>query len=77
MKVLNLSQAAVKYGVPQPTLSRYVKAGLIRVYQPADGRGWQLLVFEEDVAQVAAHYSPGGGRGKLQKLRKAILAASH
>ena len=77
MKVVNLSQAAAKYGIPLATLSSYVGAGLIRVYQRPERRGQQLLLFEADVAAIAEHWSPGGGRAKVEKLRKAILAASH
>jgi transposase len=77
---ISQSEAARKYGVPQPLISSWVKQGLIRVLRPG-GRGRPYELVEEDVARLAAIYheeaarSPHGLQGKRTRqllLRKLL-----
>ncbi len=63
MNAIPLSRAAAKYNVPVTTLSNWYHAGLIRsVDHEGDRR--VVLLFEPDVAALAAQYRPGRGRWK-------------
>ncbi len=55
------SEAARKYGVPHPTLSRWTQAGHIK---KVDSDGYKTYLKEQDVAYCAFVYEERGGRGK-------------
>jgi len=65
-EAISLSEAARRYGVPQPLLSRWVKWGLIRFF----GReGKEYRVSAEDVRRLADIYHEvkareGGFKGR-------------
>jgi len=72
-EAISLSEAARRYGVPQPLLSRWVKWGLIRFL----GReGKEYRVSAEDVRRLAAVYhevkaAKGGFKGRsIRRLLK-------
>ncbi len=59
---LGIAEASRKYGIPQPTLSRWSKAGYI---ERIGREGQKVLIDEADVAYCAAVYQmQGGGPGK-------------
>ena len=61
-KPISLSAASRKYGIPDPTLSRWVKAGYI---SKLGHEGRKVLVDEADVAyRVEIYRRLGGGRGR-------------
>ena len=70
MKSLSIREAATKYGIPQRTLSDWVGDGLVRVMRKGERRGQPTLVFEDDVAQLAAHYKPGRSRWNRPSLEQ-------
>ena len=56
---LGIAEAARKYGLPNPTISRWVRRGIIRVL----GReGQKVLIDEADVAYAVTVYRLKGGR---------------
>ncbi len=56
-----ISRAAREYGIPQPTISKWVRKGLIRIL----GRdGNKKLIDSADVAYCAEIYRRRGGRGR-------------
>lgn len=65
-------EAARKYGIPSPTISRWIRQGLIRVISPGR-RGRPCKIVEEDVARLAEIYhavreaSPHGFKGKRMR----------
>lgn len=64
-QVIGVNQAADKYDVPGPTISRWVKKGFIRVLgsRLVPG-GFQKLLDESDVAYCVAVYKTDPGQGK-------------
>lgn len=71
---LTMRQAATLYNIPQPTLSGWVKAGIIRRVE-SGSRGQRCLIMERDVATAAKHYIPGpGGRGRRARILAAVAA---
>lgn len=58
---INLREAGRKYGIPGPTISRWVKKGLIaKIGQ----NGQRVLLDEADVAYCATIYKTSGSQGK-------------
>ena len=55
------SEAARKYGIRHPTLSRWTQAGYI---EKVDSDGYKTYLKEQDVAYCAFIYEERGGRGK-------------
>jgi len=49
-QAISINGAARKYGLHPPNISRWTKAGYIRVLSPAKGRGHKLLIDESDIA---------------------------
>jgi predicted site-specific integrase-resolvase len=68
MTGIGLREASRKYGVPDSTLSHWVRAGLIRKIQERQKRGQPLLLYEADVKQLAAKYKPGRSRWNRPEL---------
>jgi hypothetical protein len=56
-----LREAARKYGIHQPTLSRWVQAGHIK---RVDSDGYRVYLNEQDVAYCATVYEERKGSGK-------------
>jgi transposase len=67
---IGLREASRLYGVPRQTLSDWVAQGLIRLLQKPDGRGKPSLLYEPDVAQLAANYKPGRSRWNRPSLER-------
>lgn len=60
---ISLTEASGKYGIGLATLSRWVKAGRIRVIErQTNARGRPVMVEELDVAAAADGYEPRQGR---------------
>ena len=72
MEPLSIRQAAAKYNIPTATLRWWVRDGMVRIVQRAAAPGRPTYIVEADVAALAAHYQPGPGRGKRQRLRDAV-----
>lgn len=70
---IGITEASRKYGVPDPTIWRWVERGLIPIVRPGVGRGpgSATMIDERELARVAAAYLENPGRGK----RTAILSA--
>ncbi len=49
---ISMSESSRKYGISQPTFSRWAKLGFIKVLE----RGWKVYLDEADVAYCAAVY---------------------
>jgi len=64
---IGIGEAARKYGINQPTLSRWKDKGYIRVI---DQIGQKIMVDEADVAYMAAWYKTNPSRGRRSDLRK-------
>jgi hypothetical protein len=62
MNGIGLREAAEKYHVPRSTLSGWASRGLIRKVQERLTRGQPVLLYEPDVAALAATYTPGRTR---------------
>lgn len=62
---ISQSEGARKYGVPQTTISGWVRDGIIPVLQ----NGYKVYIDESRLAEVAAayHKKPGRGRRNVQK----------
>ena len=60
-QIIGIAEAGRKYGVPHPTISRWVKKGFIRI-KGQDGQ--KMLVDESDVAYCAEVYNSRRGQGK-------------
>lgn len=58
---INLREASRKYVIPSPTISRWVKKGLISKIGQA---GQRVLLDEADVAYCATIYKAHGSQGK-------------
>ena len=56
-----ISQAARKYGVPQPTISKWTKKGYIKII---GHDGQKVLIDSADMAYCAEIYRTKQGRGK-------------
>jgi len=57
-----ISEAARKYGILQPTLSKWVRAGIIRIVSRQANR---ILIDEADVAYCAEIYRQRGKMGRI------------
>lgn len=55
---LGIAEAARKYSIPHPTISRWVRRGLIAVL---DRDGQKVLINEQDIAYCAYIYHNNGG----------------
>lgn len=73
MMGISQREAARKYGIPSPTISRWVRQGLIRVISPGR-RGMPCRIAEEDIARLAEIYhavraaSPHGFKGRRMRV---------
>lgn len=68
---ISLTDAEEKYGVPQPTLSYWVRTGKVNVIQD-QGPGYPKLVDEVDVAaQIKLWRQRRQGRGRRPSLATA------
>ncbi len=72
MTGIGLREASKKYGIPKSTLSRRAAAGLIRKVREADSRGTPVLLYEPDVAAMAATWTPRAGQGRRLSLDIAV-----
>jgi predicted site-specific integrase-resolvase len=72
MNGIGLREASRTYGVPITTLHNWVEQGLIRLLQKPGKRGQASLLFEPDVAQLAASYKPGRGRWNRPSLEQIV-----
>lgn len=61
VNAIPLRRAAAKYGIPATTLSGWHRDGLVRTVAHAGDRRLVVL-YEPDVAALAAEYRPGRGR---------------
>jgi hypothetical protein len=68
MNGIGLREASRKYGIPDTTLSGWVGRGLIRKVQERQKRGQPVLLYEPDVATLAASYTPGRSRWRSPSL---------
>ena len=60
-KEISVSEAARKYGVPQPTLGSWAKLGYIK---RLSDDGYRVYLNEQDVAYCASVYEERKGQGK-------------
>jgi excisionase family DNA binding protein len=59
---IGIVEASEKYNIPHPTISRWVKSGLIQILRQ-DGR--KKLISEGDIEYLATRYhQQGGGQGR-------------
>lgn len=61
---IGVRQAAEKYRVPNPTISRWIDRGLIQRLSGEVLRGQRVMIDEADVAYCAAIYHQNPGQGK-------------
>jgi predicted site-specific integrase-resolvase len=61
---IGVRQAAEKYNIPNPTVSRWVDKGLIRKLSGETLRGQRVIIDEADVAYCAIIYHRSPGQGK-------------
>ncbi len=64
---IGIGEAARKYNISQPTISRWKDKGYIKVLQQL---GQKILLDEADVAYMAAWYKSNPGRGRRTDIRK-------
>lgn len=61
---IGVNQASKKYGVPNPTISRWLDKGYIRRLSGETLKGQRVLIDEADMAYCAAIYHQNPGQGK-------------
>ncbi len=66
---ISLSDASRKYGIPHPTISRWVKAKYVTKLLDD---GWIVYIKESEIAYLAKAYKADPGRGSwvIRKLRE-------
>jgi len=64
ISVITLNGAARKYGIPEPTLFRWAKRGIIKVLRPSPGNRVPTLIDEKSVEEAVRLYKTDPGRGK-------------
>ena len=71
---IGVGEAARKYAIPSPTISRWVKEGLIKVIRrpPGGQKGLKVELNEASVALAADlyHQNPGQGKNPLKLLKR-------
>jgi hypothetical protein len=60
---IGVREAERKYGIPNPTISRWVKKGYIRILE-IGGHGRPTMIDEADIAFCAEIYRSDPGQGK-------------
>ena len=75
MHALAIREAAAKYDIPVSTLRGWVNDGMVRIVHRAAKPGMPTYIAEADVAKLAHHYRPGGGRGRRARLKEHVLTA--
>lgn len=68
--ILELGPAAAIYEVPRRTLQEWIQRGLLTSMRKHEGAAH--LVYDREVARLAGHHQPGGGRASYRRLLERI-----